>query len=57
MDNAEHPLVRAYHRLLVWDMMSRPWLTRALERVLDPVIGKSLVVYLRKPEPVRAAAA
>ena len=49
VDNAEHPLVRAYHRLLVWDMMSAPRLTRWAERLLDPVIGKSLVVYLRKP--------
>jgi SAM-dependent methyltransferase len=57
VDDADHPLVRAYHRLLVWDMVRRPLLTRALERVLDPVIGKSLVVYLRKPERVRAAAA
>ena len=56
VDDADHPLVRAYHRLLVWDMMRAPWLTRTLERVLDPVVGKSLVVYLRKPEPARAAA-
>ena len=56
VDDAEHPLVRAYHRFLVWDMMSRPWLTRVLERALDPVIGKSLVIYLRKPERARAAA-
>ena len=48
--------MRAYHRLLVWDMVRRPWLTRTLERLLDPVVGKSLVVYLRKPEPARAAA-
>ena len=56
VDDADHPLVRAYHRLLVWDMVRRPWLTRTLERLLDPVVGKSLVVYLRKPEPARAAA-
>ena len=56
VDDGDHPLVRAYHRFLVWDMMSRPWLTRTLERALDPVIGKSLVVYLRKPERARAAA-
>jgi len=56
VDNGDHPLVKAYHRFLVWDMMSKPWLTRTLERALDPVIGKSLVVYLRKPERVRAAA-
>jgi SAM-dependent methyltransferase len=44
-----HPLARAYHRLLVWDIMKRPGLTRAAERVLSPVIGKSLVVYASKP--------
>ncbi len=43
--NDEHPLVRAYHRLLVWDIEKRPALTRAAERVLAPVMGKSLVVY------------
>ena len=51
VDNAEHPVVRAYHRLLVWDMMKAPKLTRLTERLLDPVIGKSLVLYLRKPPP------
>jgi hypothetical protein len=42
-------VVRAYHRLLVWDLMHRPWLTRTAERLLDPVFGKSLVVYAGKP--------
>ena len=56
VDDADHPLVRAYHRLLVWDMVRAPWLTRTLERALDPVLGKSLVLYLRKPEQPRAAA-
>ena len=54
--DSEHRLVSAYHRLLVWDMMKAPRITRLAERLLDPVIGKSLVVYLRKPEQVRAAA-
>jgi SAM-dependent methyltransferase len=56
VDNGDHRLVQAYHRLLVWDMMRAPKVTRLAERLLDPVIGKSLVVYLRKPEPARAAA-
>ena len=47
--NEDHPAVRAYHRLLVWDIMKRPALTRAAEAVLSPVMGKSLVYYLRKP--------
>jgi SAM-dependent methyltransferase len=42
-------VVRAYHRLLVWDLTHRPWLTRTAERLLDPVFGKSLVVYADKP--------
>jgi SAM-dependent methyltransferase len=41
--------VRAYHRLLVWDLMKRPRLTRAAERLLDPLFGKSLVVYADRP--------
>ncbi|MFC4001977.1 class I SAM-dependent methyltransferase [Prauserella oleivorans] len=49
-DNEGNPLVRAYHRLLVWDMMHRPWFTRSAERLLDPVIGKSLVLYFVKRE-------
>jgi SAM-dependent methyltransferase len=41
--------VRAYHKLLVWDMMRAPKLTRGAERVLNPIMGKSMVLYLRKP--------
>jgi len=43
-----HPLARAYHRLLVWDIIRHPPLTRTAERALNPLIGKSLVVYARK---------
>lgn len=45
----DHPLPQLYHRFLVWDITRRPRLIRAVERLLDPVIGKSLVVYLEKP--------
>ena len=41
--------VRQYHRLLVWDIMKHPRLTRYLEAVLNPLIGKSLVVYVERP--------
>jgi SAM-dependent methyltransferase len=40
---------RAYHRILVWDIVKRPWLTRTLEHTLNPVLGKSLVLYADKP--------
>ena len=56
VDNRDHPLPNLYHRMLVWDIVSKPWLTRTAERLLNPVIGKSLVVYLRKPESASAAA-
>jgi SAM-dependent methyltransferase len=42
-------IVRQYHRLLVWDIMKHPALTRYAEALLNPLIGKSLVVYLERP--------
>lgn len=39
---------RLYHRVLVWDIMARPRSLRLLEQVLNPVLGKSLVVYFRR---------
>jgi SAM-dependent methyltransferase len=53
VDNDRHPAVRAYHQVLVWDIMRTPrvsMVTRIAERVLNPVIGKSLVLYLSKPD-------
>jgi SAM-dependent methyltransferase len=49
VDRPEHPAVKAYHRLLVWDMMSQPKLTRATEAVLNPFVGKSVALYFEKP--------
>lgn len=49
VNNDDHPLARAYHELLVWDIMKRPAATRLAETVLNPLIGKSVVVYARKP--------
>ncbi|MFD4433091.1 class I SAM-dependent methyltransferase [Nocardia sp. NPDC058497] len=45
----DNPLVRAYHRLLVWDMMSAPTLTRTTERLLNPLVGKSVALYFMRP--------
>jgi hypothetical protein len=47
--DTDSALVRAYHRLLVWDLTKRPWITRTAERLLDPLFGKSFVVYADKP--------
>ena len=41
-------LIRQYHRFLVWDLMDRPALTRVLESILNPLMGKSVVMYFRK---------
>lgn len=45
-------LVNLYHRFLVWDMMKKPWVTRFLDHLLNPVLGKSIVFYLRKENHV-----
>ncbi len=51
-----HPLVRAYHQLLVWDIEQAPAVTRVTERVLNPVLGKSVVVYASRPSTDVASA-
>ena len=50
VDRDDHPLVAAYHRLLVWDLTAGSPLTRLPEAALNPLLGKSVVVYARKPE-------
>ncbi len=40
--------VNIYHRLLVWDMMKKPWITGFIDRLFNPVLGKSLVLYFKK---------
>jgi SAM-dependent methyltransferase len=47
-DNEQAVLPKLYHRLLVHDLMHRPWWTRVPEQLLNPVLGKSFVVYLGK---------
>ena len=50
--NDEQWLVRQYHRLLVWDIMQRPRLTRTVEKLLNPLMGKSVVMYFEKSAEV-----
>jgi SAM-dependent methyltransferase len=54
--NDDHPLARAYHRLLVWEIMKRPASMRLADRALNPLIGKSIVVYAAKPAIAAGAA-
>jgi SAM-dependent methyltransferase len=40
--------VNLYHRFLTWDIMKKPRLTGWLDTLLNPVMGKSLVLYFKK---------
>jgi len=64
VDNDQALPARLYHQFLVWDISTGARPVRLLEQALNPVIGKSLVMYATKPaaaparpkEPARAAA-
>lgn len=47
--NDTNRAVAAYHKLLVWDMVENPWVTRTADRLLARPLGKSLVAYAGKP--------
>jgi len=51
--NDDNPLVKAYLRLLTWDIVEQPTVTRVAERVLSPVLGKSAILYARKSPATR----
>jgi SAM-dependent methyltransferase len=44
----DSPPVRAYHRFLVWDIEKSNALVRRFERTLDPLLGKSVAIYVEK---------
>lgn len=53
VNNDDNPMVKAYHQILVWDIMKTrgySTATRLAEKALNPMLGKSLVLYFRKPE-------
>ncbi|MEQ8282875.1 MAG: methyltransferase domain-containing protein [Parvibaculum sp.] len=41
-------IVNLYKRFLEWDILQRPWLTRTLEKIAGPLMGKSVVLYFTK---------
>jgi SAM-dependent methyltransferase len=41
-------LVAAYRKLLEWDILKAPWITRAAEKVAAPLMGKSAVFYFER---------
>jgi ubiquinone/menaquinone biosynthesis C-methylase UbiE len=40
--------VNLYKRFLEWDILQGPWLTRTMEKLAGPVMGKSVVFYFTK---------
>jgi len=49
VNDADRLLARRYHDLLVWQIMKNPPVLRWADRVLNPVMGKSLIIYVEKP--------
>jgi SAM-dependent methyltransferase len=56
VNRPERRVVAAYHRLLVWEIVRQPAMLRLVARVLDPLIGKSFVIYLRHAGSMEVAA-
>ena len=48
-DREDHRPINLYHRFLTWDIMKKPRLTRFVDGLLNPLLGKSIVVYAKKP--------
>ncbi|MCE5210932.1 MAG: class I SAM-dependent methyltransferase [Deltaproteobacteria bacterium] len=48
LKNEENLLVKYYKKFLEWDIMKKPRPVRMLEEFLNPLMGKSIVYYLRK---------
>ena len=46
--NEDFPLVKAYRKFLEWDIIRHPPLTALMDRILNPLIGKSIIFYLKK---------
>ncbi len=46
--NEGSPLVNIYRKFLEWDIITHPPLIRVLEKLLDPLMAKSIVYYMKK---------
>jgi SAM-dependent methyltransferase len=49
VDDTDAWPVRKYHDFLVWQIERQPTWLAGVDRALNPVLGKSLVVYTQKP--------
>jgi SAM-dependent methyltransferase len=57
VDRPERLVARKYHDFLVWELTNRPRWSQTLERALNPLLGKSVVLYADKPDAATAAGA
>jgi SAM-dependent methyltransferase len=48
VNRTDSAVVRLYERFLTWEIMRRPRWVRWIDRLLNPVLGKSLVLYCRR---------
>ena len=46
--NDQNRLVKTYLQFLTWDIVKQPALTRYAEKILQPVLGKSAIIYAQK---------
>lgn len=49
VDRPDRFLARRYHQVLVWQLTRNPRWLATLDRALNPLMGKSLVLYTEKP--------
>jgi ubiquinone/menaquinone biosynthesis C-methylase UbiE len=49
--NENASLVKYYKAFLEWDIIDNPPLTRILDKMLNPLIAKSIVLYFKKDVP------
>jgi ubiquinone/menaquinone biosynthesis C-methylase UbiE len=47
-DRTDAVIVNGYHRFLTWDILEKPKITRFLDALFNPLLGKSLVIYCNK---------
>lgn len=48
VNQPDRPLARRYHDFLVWQLTKNPRWLAAVDRALNPVMGKSLVIYTQR---------
>lgn len=48
LKNEKNWLVKYYKKFLEWDIMKKPQSVRIIEELLNPIMGKSIVFYLKK---------